>query len=118
MERSTETTFFGKDFAIYVRDIRDEFNRIRELIANSRELLTDLRQTNDSLLNARQNEIIKRLTMISLIFSPIIFVAALFTIPAANVPIIESSTGWYGIFVFMAVVSAAIWWYFKKKRWV
>jgi len=62
--------FFGSDFGSYVRDIRDEFNVIHELIANTRELLTDLRETNDSLLNTKQNETMKILTLVSFFFYP------------------------------------------------
>lgn len=118
LTKSDNTSFFGKEFAVYMRDMRDEFNGIRELIANARELLTDLRKTNDSLLNTRQNDIIKLLATISFVFSPLIFISALFTIPAINVPIIEHGGGWYGILIFMIVLSGILWWYFKKKKWI
>ncbi|MEK7609586.1 MAG: CorA family divalent cation transporter [Patescibacteria group bacterium] len=113
-----ETSIFGKDFTVYMRDMRDEFNRIRELISNARELLADLRQTNDSLLNTKQNEIIKVLAIVSFIFNPLIFITSLFTIPAASVPIVGHSWGWTALFIFMLLISAGIWWYFKKKKWV
>ena len=109
---------FGKDFVVYMRDLRDEFTRTRELIANGRELLADLRETNDSLLNTKQNDIIKRLTVVTFIFQPLTFIAALFTIPALNVPLIEHGFGWYGIFVLMIVVTGGIWWFFRKKGWI
>lgn len=113
-----DKSLFGGDFSIYIRDIRDEFNRIHELITNSRELLADLRETNDSLLNARQNEIIKILTLVAFIFYPLTFIASVFTIPAAHVPIVDAPGGWTLIMVLMAVLAAGMWWYFKKKRWV
>jgi magnesium transporter len=118
MIRYDEMTIFGKDFLVYVRDIRDEFNRIRELITNARELLADLRETNDSLLNTRQNQTIKMLTLVSFVFQPLTFIAAIFTIPALNVPFIGRGLGWYGIFLFMIVVSSCTWWFFKKKKWI
>lgn len=113
-----EALIFGKDFRVYARDIRDEFNRIRELITNARELLADLRETNDSLLNTKQNEIIKMLTVVAFIFQPMTFIAALFTIPALNVPLIEHGMGWYGILILMVVITAGIWLFFKKKKWI
>src|SRR3989338_1424039 len=118
MIRYDEVMIFGKDFLVYARDIRDEFNRIRELITNARELLTDLRETNDSLLNTKQNDIIKMLTLVAFIFQPMTFIAALFTIPAINVPIIRHGLGWYGILVAMVAITSGIWLFFKKKRWV
>lgn len=116
--RYDEASIFGQDFRVYARDIRDEFNRIRELITNARELLADLRETNDSLLNTKQNDIIKMLTVVAFVFQPLTFIAALFTIPALNVPIIEHGLGWYGILIVMIVISIGIWMFFKKKKWV
>jgi magnesium transporter len=118
MVRYDEAMIFGKEFVMYARDIRDEFNRIRELITNARELLADLRETNDSLLNTKQNDIIKMLTVVAFVFQPLTFIAALFTIPALNVPFIEHGLGWYGILILMVVISGGIWLFFKKKRWV
>lgn len=113
-----KTPFFGKEFLPYVHDIRDEFARIHELISNSRELLADLRETNDSLLNTKQNDIIKTLTIINFVFVPATFIAALFTIPAAFVPLVGSETGWTIILAFMVVVTIGIGWYVKLKRWL
>ena len=109
---------FGEDFASYIRDIRDEFNIIHELIVNTRELLADLRETNDSLLNTRQNEIIKVLTLVAFIFYPLTFITAVFTVPAVNVPFITHSYGWMSINIFMIILAIMIWWYFKRKRWI
>lgn len=110
--------FFGTDFGTYIRDIRDEFNVIHELISNARELLTDLRETNDSLLNTKQNEIIKVLTLVAFIFYPLTFITAIFTIPAKIVPLVNESYGWTIIMIGMAVIAAGMWWYFKKRRWI
>ena len=113
-----ENAIFGKDFMVYLKDIQNEFNRIRELITNARELLADLRSTNDSLLNAKQNEIIKILTIIALIFNPLTFVASVFTIPAAYVPLVDKPYGWAVIVIVMVVLVALTWLIFKKKKWV
>ncbi len=109
---------FGADFNSYVWSIRGEFNIIHELIKNARELLADLRRTNDSLLNAKQNEIIKVLTLVSFVFYPITFIAAIFTIPAISVPLIKGSSGWWIIIGFMAILTIGIWFYFKKRKWL
>ena len=95
-----------------------DFVHIHELIVNARELLTDLRDTNDSLLNTKQNEIIKDLTLVAFIFYPLTFIAAFFTIPAVGMPFIEEHHGVWVIGVLMIVLAAGIWFFFKKKKWV
>jgi len=118
MSENSEKSLFGQDFIPYVEDIKNDFIHIHELIVNARELLADLRETNDSLLNTKQNEIIKDLTLVAFIFYPLTFIAALFTIPAVSVPLIESPFGWSLIVLSMIVMSVGIWFFFKKKKWL
>ena len=117
MVEYADKEFFGSDFGSYIRDIRDEFNVIHELIVNAREMLADLRETNDSLLNTKQNETIKILTLVSFVFYPLTFITAIFTIPAINVPLIGQPYGWAVIMGIMIVLAGMMWWFFKKKRW-
>ena len=113
-----EKDLFGKEYASYVRDIKSDFESIHELISNAHELIADLRETNDSLLNAKQNEIMKVLTLVAFIFYPLTFVASIFTIPSLNVPLVDSPHGWSIIMGIMVILAGGMWWIFKKKGWV
>ncbi len=118
MVDSVEKDLFGKEYVSYVSDIKTDFEQIYELSANARELIDDLRETNDSLLNSKQNQTMRVLTLATFIFQPITFIAALFTIPALRVPLISSSYGWPMILIIMIILATGIWWIFKKKRWL
>ncbi|MFA6459286.1 MAG: CorA family divalent cation transporter [Candidatus Paceibacterota bacterium] len=110
-------TPFGNDFLPYVHDMRDDFNKIHELIANCRELLVDLRETNDSLLTSKQNEVIKTLTLVAFIFYPLTFIASLFTIPSPFTPVVSHPQGWYILLFVMVVMAIGIGIFFKRKKW-
>ncbi len=118
MIEGKDKILFGDEFAPYVKDIRDEFTRIHELINNSRELVGDLRETNDSILNTKQNDIMKTLTIINFIFIPATFIAALFTIPASYVPLVENDTGWAILFGIMVLITLVIWYVIRRKKWL
>jgi magnesium transporter len=118
MTDSAEKSMFGKEYGVYIDDIKDEFNRIHELIVNARELLADLRDTNDSLLNTRQNEIIKVLTLVAFIFYPLTFIASIFTIPSPYVPLVSRSYGWPVLMLLMVALALGMWLYFRKKKWL
>jgi len=109
---------FGTDFAAYLEDVKNEFGVIHELIGNVRELLADLRETNDSLLNSKQNEIMKVLTLVAFIFYPLTFIASIFTIPGVAVPLTTNRAGWWIILASMVVVALLIWRSFRKRRWL
>ncbi|MEI8327777.1 MAG: CorA family divalent cation transporter [Candidatus Taylorbacteria bacterium] len=118
MVEYSDKSIFGSGFPTYVRDIRDQFNVIHEFIGNARELLADLRETNDSLLNTKQNDIIKLLTIITFFCYPATIIAAVFTIPANNVPIVGSPYGWFILVAITIVITGGFWWYFKRQKWV
>ncbi len=113
-----KSTLFGNEFYSYVHTIKDESNHINETIVNARELLADLRETNDALLNTKQNEIIKVLTLVSFIFYPLTFIASVFTIPGIHVPLTETRFGWWIISGIMMVTSLGIVLYFRKRGWI
>lgn len=113
-----EQSFFGKDFNSYMHDIRNEFNVIHEHIINAHELLNDLRETNDSLLNTKQNETMRMLTTITVICYPVMFIAAIFTIPAKDIPILEYPNDWLILMLLSIVTTIVFWTFLKKKRWI
>ncbi|MEI6304835.1 MAG: CorA family divalent cation transporter [Candidatus Taylorbacteria bacterium] len=118
MVEFSDKSIFGGDFSSYIRDIRDQFNIIHEFTGNARELLADLRETNDSLLNTKQNDIMKLLTIITFICYPATIIASIFTIPALGVPIIGSPYGWTILMVITILVTAGFILLFKKKKWM
>jgi magnesium transporter len=117
-KHSEETSRYGSDFHSYIQIIKENAQVLNEQVVNSRELLADLRETNNSLLDTKQNEIIKVLTLVSFIFYPLTFIASLFTIPGVNVPLTRSSSDWWIISAIMSAVAIGIVWYFRKRGWV
>jgi magnesium transporter len=58
---------FGKDFSDEIESITRDYHKISTAIKTNVDLFRELRQTDDSLLTAKQNETIKRLTLIGAI---------------------------------------------------
>ena len=61
-ELTAPTTFFGKSFKESASHIEAEREHVASLVQSYREVATELRDTNDSLLSASQNEVMKTLT--------------------------------------------------------
>jgi magnesium transporter len=100
--------FFGEDFHFYMNDILKEYEKIHELSANNRELLSELRETNDSLLTTKQNEIMKILTIVAAIIFPLTLIEGLFSSQVEDMPV---------LLVVMIVVAVGLTGYFKYKKW-
>ena len=111
-------TFFGKDFRFYIDDILKEYAKIDELAANNRELLTDLRETNDSLLSTKQNETMKTFTILAFITLPLTLFSSLFAMNTSSTPIVGHPFDFAIILGIMAVAALALLLFFKHKKWL
>ena len=92
---------FGPTFEHYIDSIKTEFEKTHESIGHARELLSDLRVTNDSLLSTKQNETIKTLTIMAFITFPLSLIADLFSMNTAHAPIIGGDYDFEIIFAIM-----------------
>lgn len=111
--------FFGQEFKYhYVDDIIKQYGKIHELTGNNRELLNDLRETNDSLLSAKQNEIMQTLTVVASVIFPLELVTSIFSMNTAYTPIVGSPHDFAIIMGMLALLALAMIGYFKYKKWV
>jgi magnesium transporter len=70
-----------------------------------------------SIQGHRLNEVMKTLTILSVIFIPLTFLAGIYGMNFENIPELKSEYGYFillGIMVLITVISV---WYFKRKKW-
>lgn len=112
------TKFFGADFSYYLRTIIGEYFKISSILDGHRETLLELRNTNDSLLTTKTNEIMKTIAVVSFFTFPLSLIAAIFGMNIENFPIIGNANDFWIIIGVMALVTVTIFIYFKRKRWI
>jgi magnesium transporter len=110
--------FFGEDFRFYMNDIMKEYEKIHELMGNNRELLNDLRETNQALLSTKQNESMRVFTIMAFFTFPLTLVAAIFSTHAISTPIVGSSYDFLKIIGIMALVGLSMFSFFRHKKWL
>ena len=111
-------SMFGDGFKGYIADIMKEHAKVNELAESNREFLNDLRETNNSLLSTKQNEIMKTLTIGAFITFPLSLLTSIFSINAADTPIISGPHGFEVILGIMIVLSGIMVLYFKHRKWL
>lgn len=100
----TDEKMTGKDFTHYLNNMIAELSRVENLLDNSKETIELLRDTNDSLLSSRTNEIMKKLTSVTLITFPMMFVLAIFSTSVDSFPFMNFP-GSFWIILFLAITS-------------
>jgi magnesium transporter len=112
------TRTFGSEFAYYLRDLEGAYERIERMLDNLHGSLTELRETNNSLLSTKQNEIMKTFTILAFFFLPISFTASLFGMNAAHMPIIGNEYDFWILLAGMVTIAVSCFCYFKYKHWL
>ena len=80
----------GEDLEIYFDDIVDAHERIWDMLENYKEVVEALEETNESVISHRVNDILRVLTVISVMLLPLTLVASIFGmnvgVPGDNAP--------------------------------
>lgn len=112
------TSFFGDGFSENCEKLLNEYYRVQDLLNNSLDFLKELRDTNDSLLNTKQNGIMKTLTILTFLALPFSIITGLFQMNTSSTPFVGSGYDWQIIVVteLIAVVSLLV--FARLKKWL
>ncbi len=111
-------TFFGKRFAEHAAHIEAERDHVADLVRSYRAAATELRATNDSLLNASQTEITKRLTVLAMLALPLSTFSAIFGTSINSFPFKENPNGFWIVIGLSLGVSICMYVFFKIRKWL
>ena len=111
------TEFFGAPFAYYLSVITGEYRKIQKTIDDHKEILRDLRETNDSLLTAKTNDIITKLTIMNFIMLPLGLISWIFGM-TSSFPLVQSVNELWMIIGGMIFVGLVMFTYFRSKKWL
>lgn len=111
------TAFFGQALSPHFFDILGTYGRALNSIKSSKETILALEDTNQSLLSTRTNEIIRILTVFSVIVLPLTLIASIWGMNVF-VPFAEASVGFWFIMGIMFFTTIFMFIYFRKKGWL
>jgi magnesium transporter len=116
LERQIER-FFPEELDLYFDDIVDASERIWDNLDNYKEVVEALEDTNESLINHQQNDILYVLTIFSVVMLPLTFVTGFFGMNV-HFPGFGSTGDFWGTIGFMGVVIVGMLGFFRWKRWL
>lgn len=102
----------------HYNDLVEHSKRIWESLDNQKEMIEALNSTNASLLNDRMTDIMKTLTIISVIVFPLTLLAGIFTMRTENMPLVNNPNGFWIILGLMLCLSLGMLAWFKGRKWL
>ena len=113
-----EVPFIRENVRIYFRDVQDHLIRTVETVELYRDLIMGARDIYLSSVSNHLNQIMKTLTIISVIAMPVMAVTSFFGMNFESMPAIHSPTGFWITMGFTAIFEVALIWLIKRKGWL
>jgi magnesium transporter len=121
LERRIEA-FFPEELEQYFDDIVDSAERIWDLLDNYKEVVEALEQTNEAVLAHRFNDVLRILTVFSIIFLPATLIASIWGmnvgLPGGGDPPVAGEAAFWAIIAAMVAGLVGMIAFFRWKRWL
>ena len=116
LERHVER-FLPEELELYFDDIVDASERIWDLLDNFKEVIEGLESTNESVISHRQNDILRILTVFSVVLLPLTLITGIFGMNV-HFPGFATAEAWWAIIGAMVAVLVGLLGFFRYKRWL
>ena len=110
--------FLPENLDVYFDDIVDKIEKMWNNLENSQELVASLQETNESIISHNTNNVIKILTIFSVVMLPLTFITGFYGMNVKPLPFIGGENPIAviaGILIFIVVVMIA---YFRYRKWL
>ncbi len=112
-----ESEFIFESTYIHFQELRDNINQATDSSDSYREILTDQLNLYHTSVSTKLNDIMKFLTIFSVIFIPLTFIAGIYGTNFDNVPELHYQYSYYIMWTVMILVALIMLIYFKKRNW-
>ncbi|HEX2971900.1 MAG TPA: magnesium/cobalt transporter CorA [Tepidisphaeraceae bacterium] len=113
-----EVPFIRETTRIYLRDVQDHLIRTVEMIELYRDLVMGARDIYLSSVSNHLNQIMKTLTIMSVVALPMTVITSFFGMNFSHIPGLDSTMGFWLAVIFMFSVVAGMLYLFYRKKWI
>ena len=101
----------------YYRDVYDALFQISEIAQGYTDSLTGILQVYLNMSSNRTGEVVKLLTLITVITTPLMMIGTWYGMNFKNMPELDWKYSYYGAGGLMVISTLGTYYYFKKKEW-
>ena len=109
------------DLDFYFDDVVDAHERIWDMLENYKEVVEALEESNESVISHRVNDILRILTVFSIVFLPATLIASIWGmnvgLPGGGEPASSSHSVFWIIIAAIAVMLGGMLAYFRRRGW-
>lgn len=113
-----ESDYIEDGTYIHFKELQDNISQASDSTDSYREILSDQLNIYHTTISSKLNDIMKFLTVFSVIFIPLTFIAGIYGTNFDNVPELHYKYSYYIMWGMMLLVAVGMLFYFKKKKWL
>jgi magnesium transporter len=113
----TKQRYLAEDLDVYFDDINDASERVWQILETYKETVEALEATNESVLSHQLNDVLRVLTVLTVVFLPLTLIASIFGMNV-HVPGEEQTVPFWVIIALMVVLGAGMIAFFRRRRWL
>ncbi len=113
-----ESDLVGHQVDVYLRDVQDHVIQNIDTLDTFRDVADNIMANYHAAISNRMNSVMKTLTVFTVIFMPLSFLAGVYGMNFVNMPELKSENGYYITLAGMAMISVGLWFYFKWKKYL
>jgi magnesium transporter len=112
-----DSDLLGDDVSVHLKELKDNINQSIESLESYREILSDQLNIYHMTMSSKLNDIMKFLTVFSVIFIPLTFIAGIYGTNFDFLPELHFKYSYFIMWGIMITITISMIFYFKKKKW-
>jgi magnesium transporter len=113
----TKQRYLAEDLDLYFDDINDASERVWQILETYKETVEALEATNESVLSHQLNDVLRVLTVLSVVFLPLTLIASIFGMNV-SFPGFDDAVPFWIIIAAMLALAAGMIAFFKRRHWL
>ncbi len=113
-----ESEFINDDNRMHFRELQDNINEATELSDSYREILYDQLNIYHTMMSTKLNDIMRVLTVFSVIFIPLTFIVGVYGTNFDILPELHWKHGYFIMWGIMLITTLFMLWFFRRKKWL
>jgi magnesium transporter len=109
--------FIREELDVYFGDVLDHLYKAWDMLEDHRDVIEGLSDTADTLTSYRINEVMKILTIISVIMLPLTLLSGIYGMNI-SLPLSQHPLSFLFILLFMILISGGMILFFRRRRWI
>ncbi len=112
-----ESELIHAENRVHYKELQDNISEATELSDSYRDILYDQITMYHTMMSTKLNDIMRTLTIYSVIFIPLTFIVGIYGTNFDNLPELHWDYGYFVMWGVMILVVLVMLWFFKRKKW-